>query len=341
MRQLASELKDAIGRAGACVLVTVARVKGSSPRDAGTKMVVWTDGFSGTIGGGNLEYQALAKARGLLAEDARPELAEFPLGPSLGQCCGGSVALLFEPLRGDLPAWVAAMADALEGEVPALIATRIAGGQAEKALVTGAQLGQSGLEGAVLRGAGRLLEGEAGCRLIKAAKGESYLLEALVDPSPTLQLYGAGHVGRALAPLLAGLPFRVTWVDERPSEFPETLPKAVRVRPVADPLAEVVQAPPGAYYLVMTHSHQRDFELCERVLARGDFAYLGLIGSASKRARFEHRWRAGGLEEAVIGRLTCPIGVAGITGKEPAEIAVAVAAQLLQLRGRKDADPAS
>ena len=154
-------------------------------------------------------------------------------------------------------------------------------------------------------------------------------------------LFGAGHTGRALAPLLAGLPFQVTWVDERPTEFPDELPAGVRVRPVAEPQAEVDQAPPGALYLVMTHSHQRDLELCARVMSRGDFAYLGLIGSATKRARFEHRFRESGLDDAVIDRLTCPIGIAGISGKEPAEIAVSVAVQLLRIRDRALREPES
>ena len=97
-----------------------------------------------------------------------------------------------------------------------------------------------------------------------------------------------------------------------------------------DVIEAVDAARDSAFHLVMTHSHQLDLALCEAVLRRGDFAYLGLIGSATKRARFEHRLREGGLDDAALARLTCPIGVPGITGKSPPEIAVAVAAQLLQ-----------
>ncbi|MEM7226215.1 MAG: xanthine dehydrogenase accessory protein XdhC [Pseudomonadota bacterium] len=332
MIPLSRELNDAIARDGPKVLVTVARVKGSSPRAAGTKMVVWQDGFSGTIGGGNLEHVTLDKARALLSAGpgTRAVLSEIPLGPSLGQCCGGSVLLLFEPLGPGAPPWAADLAEASESEGCHLLATRVGPDGSDKQVVSDGGLAQVGFEGPALRAAGRLLEGD-GCRVVKAGKEETLVLESLADRRPAVLLFGAGHTGRALAPLLGSLPFRVFWIDERPSEFPDELPKDVRIRAVAEPQGEVDQAPSGALYLVMTHSHQRDFELCARVLSRGDFAYLGLIGSATKRARFEHRFREGGLDEATIARMTCPIGIAGITGKDPAEIAVAVAAQLLQI----------
>ena len=156
------------------------------------------------------------------------------------------------------------------------------------------------------------------------------------DPAPLfhLQLYGAGHVGRAVARLLAGLRCRVQWVDERESEFPaEALPphiERVCVEPVE---AEVRLAPAGAFYLVLTHSHALDLAITQAICARGDFAYFGLIGSATKRAKFTARLRERGVAEAVIERITCPIGVPGMPGKEPEVIAVAVVAQLLQQAG--------
>jgi xanthine dehydrogenase accessory factor len=146
-----------------------------------------------------------------------------------------------------------------------------------------------------------------------------------------LQLYGAGHVGRAIVALLAGIDCRVQWIDERDSEFPaQPLPphiERVCVEPVE---AEVAQAPPGAHYLVLTHSHDLDLRITEAILRRGDFAYLGLIGSRTKRSRFMHRFEERGVPATALARLTCPIGVPGIAGKEPQVIAVAVVAQLLQ-----------
>jgi xanthine dehydrogenase accessory factor len=146
-----------------------------------------------------------------------------------------------------------------------------------------------------------------------------------------LQLYGAGHVGRAITRLLAGIDCRVWWIDERESEFPtEPSPPHVQRVCVEAVESEVTLAPPGALYLVLTHSHDLDLRITEAILRRGDFAYLGLIGSATKRARFVHRFQQRGIDEATLARLTCPIGIPGVDGKEPEVIAVAVVAQLLQ-----------
>lgn len=150
-------------------------------------------------------------------------------------------------------------------------------------------------------------------------------------PRLYLQLYGAGHVGRAIVRLLVGLPCRVWWIDERESEFPPLpLPphiERVCVEPVE---AEVRMAPPGCHYLVLTHSHDLDMAIAQAVLARDDVAWFGLIGSATKRARFEHRLSARGVPADRLARMVCPIGLPGITGKTPEVIAVAVVAQLLQ-----------
>ena len=239
------------------VLVTILHAAGSTPRDAGTKMVVSAQALHGTIGGGHLELAAVETARELLAAADRdgttpaPRVRELQLGPSLGQCCGGVVTLLFETV---LPArW---------------------------------QVG----------------------------------------------LFGAGHVGKALVKLLADLPCRVSWIDGRDAELPAALPGNVR-RVVTDaPEDALADLPAGSDVIVMTHSHQLDFQVVEAALRRGDLAYVGLIGSRAKRARFVRRLASRGRTSEEIARLTCPIGVPGVGGKHPAEIAVAVAAQLLQLR---------
>ena len=155
-------------------------------------------------------------------------------------------------------------------------------------------------------------------------------LERLDDNLPAVWLYGAGHVGQALARILSELPLRLTWIDSRAELFPQTLPDGVRVLQDPDPMATVHEAPVGAYFIVMSHSHPLDFDLCHALLERNDFAWLGLIGSASKAARFRSRLARAGLDREVIGKLVCPIGVEGITSKWPAAIAVAVAAQLMQ-----------
>jgi xanthine dehydrogenase accessory factor len=149
-----------------------------------------------------------------------------------------------------------------------------------------------------------------------------------------LQLYGAGHVGRAIVKLLCGLPCTVQWIDERESEFPgEPLPPHIQALCVEPVQAEVPLAPPGAFFLVLTHSHDLDLAIIHAVLQRADFGFAGLIGSATKRARFEHRLRERGIPDAVLQRLQCPIGVAGVSGKEPEILAIAAVAQLLQASG--------
>jgi len=244
---------------GDAVLVTVVEVKGSTPREAGAKMVVTRDKIFDTVGGGHLELKAIELSRAMLRQEhlpAAPSVHRFPLGPSLGQCCGGEATLLLEPIQ---------------------------------------------------------------------------------PPAFHIALFGAGHVGKALVKLLGDLPCRVTWIDARDDIFPGAPPGNVTVNVSDEPEDEIAALPAGSFVLVMTHSHPLDQRILEAALRRDDFRYVGLIGSATKRARFVKRLKARGLGDAELARLTCPVGVEGAGGKHPAEIAVAVAAQLLQVR---DAVPA-
>jgi len=181
-----------------------------------------------------------------------------------------------------------------------------------------------------------------GALTLRTAPLDAAALAAWPDEPPlfTLQLYGAGHVGRAIVRLLATLPCRVQWVDEREAEFPAEPSPAPIERLCVEPVdAEVAHAPPGAFYLVLTHSHDLDLAITEAILRRGDFGYLGLIGSATKRARFLSRFAQRGIDAATLARLTCPIGVPGIPGKQPEQIAVAVVAQLLQAAAQAGQPP--
>jgi xanthine dehydrogenase accessory factor len=231
--------------------VSVIAARGSAPREAGAKMVVSATRSWDTIGGGNLEYQSILDARAILAGDSTlPVQRDFPLGPALGQCCGGATTILFEPIRP--PDWVVA-------------------------------------------------------------------------------LFGAGHVARAVVKLLGDLPCRLLWFDARPDIFPEAVAANTRLRHSAAP-SDVDGLPPGASVLIMTHDHGTDFLLTEAALRRPDLAFVGTIGSDTKRARFRSRLRRAGLAEAALDRLHCPIGLPGVGTKLPAEIAIAVAAQLLLTR---------
>ena len=254
----------------AAVLIEVAEARGSVPRERGTRMLVSAKQTVGTIGGGHLELKAIAQARAMLESGGGPpqsthQLAHYPLGPALGQCCGGAVTLSLSILSDTtLSTWPE---------------TR---------------------------------------------------------PLFHLQLYGAGHVGRAIARALVPLAANVDWIDERDDAFPTNLVEGVPMWPAhirkvcVDAVeAEVRGAPSGAFYLVLTHQHELDLRITEAVLQRGDFGFLGLIGSKTKRQRFIHRFEERGIARSSIERMRCPIGIEGITGKEPEIIAASVIAQLL------------
>ncbi len=253
------------------VQVEVSAARGSAPREAGTRMLVAMDDVAGTVGGGHLELKAIEAARAMLAAgDVGPRMHHYPLGPALGQCCGGAVSLAFTALD----------ASKLDAWPPGLARFH-------------------------------------------------------------LQLYGAGHVGRAIARALLPFAVSIDWIDEREEEFPAHLaghrggwPEHIRRICVDAVEGEVRLAPADAFYLVLTHRHDLDLRISTEILARGDFAYFGLIGSRTKRQRFIHEFERRGLPAEAIARMTCPIGVAGIVGKEPEVIAASVVAQLLHASSR-------
>ncbi|MDO8370605.1 MAG: xanthine dehydrogenase accessory protein XdhC [Polaromonas sp.] len=247
------------------VLVEVSATEGSVPREAGTWMAVFADGAVGTIGGGHLEYEAMARARALLQGLPGEAAGRFVLGPSLGQCCGGVVHLRFEALGPD--------------DVPAL----------------------------------------------------RRRLDNHLQP---VALFGGGHVGFALMEVLSRLPFALTWIDSRDGIFPEAVPDDV-VCEHSDPVQRAVTGlSPQSRVLIMSFSHAEDLDIVAECLKRqrerGDLPYIGLIGSKTKWATFRHRLEARGFSAEELGHVTCPIGLPGISGKEPEVIAVAVAAQLLR-----------
>ena len=233
------------------VLVTVVEVEGSAPRDTESKMVVETGQVHDSIGGGNLEYEAIKIARALLDEGKSTVYSQiFSLGKDLTQCCGGKVTLLFECF-------------------PA-------------------------------------------CQF-------------------NIVLFGAGHVGKALVTILSELPCRVEWVDSRDDIFPHPVSDNIETANMHNVFAAVENCRADAYYLVMTHSHEIDIELCEAILSRGDSRYCGLIGSRSKGSKFRSRLKKKGFNNQELERLTSPIGLDSIPGKTPMEVAVSVVGQLLVL----------
>ena len=249
----------------AAVLVSVLSTQGSVPRGAGTRMLVFAQGEQGTVGGGHLEFQALAHARSLLQGKTTQTELRHVLGPSLGQCCGGVVALGFQRVTAD--------------DLPQM--------------------------------------------------------RELLKPSLTpLALFGGGHVGKALVKTLAPLPFGVLWVDSRDEIFPDDVPAEVLCEHSNPVQAAVADLLPGSRVLIMSFSHAEDLDIVvaclKRLREKDDLPFVGLIGSKTKWATFRHRLEERGFAAEEVARITCPIGVPGIAGKEPEVIAVAVAAQLLQ-----------
>jgi xanthine dehydrogenase accessory factor len=295
--------------------VLVTEVRGSAPREAGTCMLVThTDARQthvyGTIGGGHLELQATHIAAALLEaphSSRSVEVRELVLGRELAQCCGGVVHLWIERFtREDLPLLRQA---ACAGSHVAILTNVSGQGEARRLLLSEVT--------------------EPQLRLASMSDAEVTLIEPLAKPQTVLWLYGAGHVGHALIHLLADLPFQVTWLDSRPQLLPDTCADNVHSVCSSEPSSTVSSAPAGTLFLVMTHDHAMDYEICRKVLERRDFGWLGLIGSKSKGARFRSRLARAGLAREQIARLTCPIGIEGVQSKLPAAIAVAVAAQLL------------
>ena len=263
----AAALRDALAAESRAALVTLDSVEGSTPRDTDAWMVVRPSGsFTGTIGGGALEWETVADVLAILRGADRPLTRVRSLGPDLGQCCGGRVT------------------------------TRIA-------LFTAAD------------------------RAAVDARAE----REAETRTPVL-LFGAGHVGRALVLALAPLPFQVRWIDSRPDAFPERGPSNVTPVHAESPAEEFSCAPDGTLVFVMTHSHALDLDIVARALRTPGVRHVGLIGSATKRARFAGRLRDAGFTALEIERVACPIGVPGIRGKEPPVIAAATAAELLVLR---------
>jgi xanthine dehydrogenase accessory factor len=248
------------------VLVTVALAQGSVPREKGAWMAVFATGEVGTIGGGQLEWQAMAQSRqALQGLTALPPVQRMALGPSLGQCCGGAVELRFESI---------------------------------------------------------------------SAQDWPSLYKRLMPALTPVALFGGGHVGRALVDVLSRLPFALRWIDSRDEVFPPYLPAHVQCEH-SDPVqAAVTDLPPNSQVLIMSFSHAQDLDVVAACLQRlrkhDDLPFIGLIGSATKWATFQRRLADRGFSQQEMQRVTCPIGLPGISGKQPEVIAVAVAAQLLQ-----------
>lgn len=254
-------LASAVEIHGPCALVSVQSTKGSTPRDTDAWMIVTPNGFHGSIGGGTVEWRAMAEAQSMLSKNIQQRVLDFALGPDLGQCCGGRMQIAINLYD--------------QNALPQI--------------------------------------------------------EEKQSEERRIYLFGAGHVGRALVMALAPLPFQVLWIDPRPNAFPTASPSNVNLIQPDVPVSCLTDVPEGSIAFVMSHSHGLDLAIVDAALRNENLSYVGLIGSATKRARFEKRLTEAGVDSSRIAALICPIGVGGIASKHPAAIAAAVAAQVLQL----------
>lgn len=245
----------------AVIHIRLTNVRGSSPREEGAQMFVSADNVHGTIGGGQLEYMAIDKARAMLRTGCVADDMDISLGPEIGQCCGGRLVVAL------------------------------------------AQMSKA--------------DRDAACA---AAAGD-------IARQPHVYVLGAGHVGRALARFFQFLPVKCILIDGRPEEL-SLCDADVDTRQSAMPEADIRNAPPQSAFIVLTHDHALDFLLTSEALDRGDAAYVGLIGSATKRVKFA-RFHATNSAGKQLTGLTCPIGPSGSTDKRPEVIASLVAAEVM------------
>jgi len=305
-------LARAVARHGRVARVVIAATHGSSPREVGAAMLVWPDGQSGTIGGGELEYRLADAAR---RQTARVRLTRHALGPEMGQCCGGAVEALTE-------IYDRAAQEALEGQ--SVIARPVTGDDTKMPLSLRRLLGLA----------------RSGGRPPVPQLTDGWMIESVALPSTLLWVWGAGHVGRAIVAAAAPLPdVEITWVDTSERRFPDAVPDGVTAVPARDPARLAARAPLDAHHLILTYSHALDLALCHALLTHG-FASCGLIGSATKWARFRKRLGALGHTDAQISRIDCPIGDPSL-GKHPQAIALGVVTGLVSRQLPKKAAKAA
>ena len=289
------------------VFIVVTALRGSGPRECGTWMLVSQLGIAGTLGGGELERMAGEAAQAMLSGDGQWQRTPLRcvLGPDLGQCCGGAIELLLEPIDASASPWLCLAAKALSSPVAQALGFAIDRPHLTPYLVTNEH---------------------------NHTPDANIHLQSLHDPRLQLFLFGAGHVGRAVCGIATELPVCITAIDSR-TEWLARLPTATNVHPQWEKTPESIinTMPMGAAALVMTFSHDLDYRLCLRLLARKDLAFIGLIGSHSKATSFRRRLKADGVTETVSKQLVSPIGRDGPPGKEPGVIALAALSEVMSL----------
>ena len=303
--QIWSKILSTLSAGNSCAMISVVETFGSTPREVGARIIVNKEGvFYGSIGGGNMENTSLQEAQSLLQSNSDEIiLKEYLLGPELGQCCGGAVKILTEVFTPDHI-----------DEVEIFVRS-----ESEGLFMTTGEIGDYRVQRSIIDGSEQTVGINEGGRLI----------ESFGASNPTVYVFGAGHIGKALMLTLAPLPLDITWIDSRPDIFPQSIPQNFTAITDKEPDNSLAQAPDDAYILILTHDHGIDFDIVHAALKMQRFSYVGVIGSKTKKARFKSRLIQAGLSQGVVDKMICPIGIPSIKSKNPAAIATSVTAELL------------
>ncbi len=344
-------LKKALKLKTNFVMLTVVETKGSTPCSAGDKVIyAGKQSTYGSIGGGNLEYQALQHAQDLLNQsEVNTHLQKYPLGATLGQCCGGYVRVMFESFTNqnanlkNANLWAKSMSDLIEKKKDFVVATIISSETEKqpngKKIIHISNDGETSkakdLNRKILDGAETLLSSSEATSIVEisSTKGEAVVVcyeKLAFSEIQAVAVFGAGHIAQALMPILINLPITVYWIDDRPLQFEEYSGDVSQINIICDNFSDVVdELPKDSYCLVITYSHQSDFEICEQVISHDSFSYLGMIGSKTKGNKFRERLRQKGWPNKKVDELICPIGAKQKFFKSPSAIAVSIAMDLL------------
>lgn len=351
-------LKDIHNQQIDYVVLSVVETKGSTPCRTGDK-VIFT-GHSpmfGSIGGGNLEYQALNHAGNLLTQKTNNiTIQKYPLGATLGQCCGGYVKVLFENFVDQNSklttkgTWLETVTSLNEKQADFVVATIINSEtekypSGEKSVYSENQNGftfdDAELTKKLCDGADNLLTAIDNTSITEYLTTAGALVEVCYEKFSNSQLqvvavFGAGHISQALMPILIKLPVRIYWIDDRKTQFEEYLGDIGDISLICDDFVGVIDdLPKNIYSLVITYSHRLDYDICEKILTRDSFSYLGVIGSTIKGNKFRDRLRHKGWPEKKVNELICPIGAKHKFFKSPGAIAVSLAMDLLNFLEQK------
>ena len=295
-----------------CVLVFVTEHKGSTPRETGAWVLISEDQCLGTLGGGEVERTAIAEAHDLLAARKKWQRTDdsFQLGPDLGQCCGGFMSALLEPIDESAIAW---LEEALSVETEGYVFFPLTSRSDTPQVIND-------------------------CLPDNLGETIGVHIQPLLDPRPRIVLYGGGHVGKAIAVIATQMPVRLEVVDERLDILAEIpCSNNIKISHRDNSPSHARELTDADAVLIMTHSHGLDYRLCHMLLGNTDISYIGLIGSETKSARFRSGFLKEGFHTDAIDQITCPIGAAGPNGKEPGIIAIAALNEIMQTLESTDA----